>query len=74
MVCIDIVFYGMIQVQECEDILNVGGFFDSVFDVIIVFVNGNMSVDYWVGQIEGVEIQGELVKVDKVGMCVGLYL
>lgn len=56
MVCVDIAPYGTTQAQEREDILNVGGFSDSVFDVIATFANGNMSADHWVGQIEGVEI------------------
>lgn len=56
MVCIDIAPYGTTQAQEREGILNVGGFSDSVFEVIDVFVNGKMSADHWVGQIEGVEI------------------
>jgi 60 kDa SS-A/Ro ribonucleoprotein len=56
MVCIDIAPYGTTQAQERDDILNVGGFSDSVFDVVSAFANGNMSADHWVGQIEGVEI------------------
>jgi len=56
LVCIDITPYGTTQARERDDILNVGGFSDSVFDVIASFASGNMSADHWVGQIEGVEI------------------
>jgi 60 kDa SS-A/Ro ribonucleoprotein len=56
LVCIDIAPLGTTQAHEREDILNVGGFSDSVFDVIATFANGNMDADHWVGQIEGVEI------------------
>jgi 60 kDa SS-A/Ro ribonucleoprotein len=56
MVCIDITPYGTTQAREREDILNVGGFSDTVFDVISAFASGNMNADHWVGQIEGVEI------------------
>src|ERR1044072_7181461 len=34
MVCIDLQPYGSVQAQEREDILNVGGFSDQVFDLV----------------------------------------
>lgn len=34
------------------DILNVGEFIDVVFDMLVVFVKGEVYVDYWVCEIE----------------------
>ena len=56
MVCIDIQPYGTVQAQEREDILNVGGFSDQVFDLIAEFAAGRLSDDHWVGVIEAVEL------------------
>ncbi|MGH9768811.1 MAG: vWA domain-containing protein, partial [Blastocatellia bacterium] len=46
MVCIDIQPYGTVQAQEREDILNVGGFSDQVFDLIAEFAAGRLSDDH----------------------------
>ena len=56
MVCIDIQPYGTVQAQEREDILNVGGFSDQVFELITEFAAGRLSDDHWVGVIEAVEL------------------
>jgi 60 kDa SS-A/Ro ribonucleoprotein len=56
MVCIDIQPYGTVQAQEREDILNVGGFSDQVFDLITEFAAGRLSDEHWVGVIEAVEL------------------
>lgn len=56
LVCIDIAPFGTTQAHEREDILNVGGFSDAVFDVIANFAAGNNNADHWVSQIEGIEI------------------
>lgn len=56
MVCIDIQPYGTTQATECEDILNVGGFSDQVFDVIADFASGRLDSDHWVGLIENVKV------------------
>ena len=56
MVCIDIQPYGTVQAQEREDILNVGGFSDQVFEVIAEFAAGRLNDDHWVGVIEAVEL------------------
>ena len=42
------------QAAEREDILNVGGFSDRVFDVVAAFAAGHLSDDRWVGEIESV--------------------
>ncbi|MBO0725786.1 MAG: RNA-binding protein [Blastocatellia bacterium] len=56
MVCIDIQPYGTAQAKEREDILNVGGFSDQVFDLIAEFASGRLSDDHWTGVIEAVEL------------------
>lgn len=52
LVCIDIQAYTTTQAQDRENILNVGGFSDSVFEVIAAFVSGGK--DHWVDVIEAV--------------------
>lgn len=56
LVCIDIQPYGTVQAQERADILNIGGFSDSVFDVIARFSAGALDADHWVGEIEALEL------------------
>lgn len=56
MVCIDIQPYGTVQAKEREDILNVGGFSDRVFDVIAEFARGQLNADHWIGVIESVAV------------------
>ena len=52
LVCIDIAPYGTTQAKERDDVLNVGGFSDAVFDQIAAFAGGKMGPDHWVGEIE----------------------
>lgn len=56
LVCIDIQPYGSTQAAERQDILNIGGFSDRVFDVIAEFANGTLNPGHWVGVIEGVRL------------------
>jgi 60 kDa SS-A/Ro ribonucleoprotein len=56
MVCIDIQPYGTVQAQEREDILNVGGFSDQVFEVIAEFASGHLNANHWVGAIEKIAL------------------
>jgi 60 kDa SS-A/Ro ribonucleoprotein len=56
MVCVDIQPYTTVQAQDQADILNVGGFSDSVFDIISAFANGTLGASHWVGQIEQVQL------------------
>ncbi|NSX53749.1 vWA domain-containing protein [Parasulfitobacter algicola] len=56
LVCIDIAPYGTTQAKEREDVLNIGGFSDTVFDQIAAFATGKMGPDHWVGQIKAVEV------------------
>ena len=41
LICIDLQPYGTVQVIDNKDVLNIGGFTDSVFEVIANFVNGD---------------------------------
>jgi 60 kDa SS-A/Ro ribonucleoprotein len=56
MVCINIQPYGTTQAAEREDVLNISGFTDQVFDVIAEFAAGRLTADHWVGVIEAVEL------------------
>ena len=56
LVCIDVQPYPTVQAIEREDILNVGGFSDQVFDVISEFARGELNSDHWIGVIESVKL------------------
>jgi 60 kDa SS-A/Ro ribonucleoprotein len=56
LVCIDLQPYGSSQAPDREDILLVGGFSDSVFDIIRVFGQGRLSADNWVSEIEAIDL------------------
>jgi 60 kDa SS-A/Ro ribonucleoprotein len=56
MVCIDVQPYGTVQAAEQEDVLNVGGFSDQVFELVADFAAGRLNPDHWVGVIEQVAL------------------
>jgi 60 kDa SS-A/Ro ribonucleoprotein len=56
LVCIDIQPYATTQAQERQDILNIGGFSDQVFEIIELFAKGELNAQHWVGVIEAVEM------------------
>jgi 60 kDa SS-A/Ro ribonucleoprotein len=56
LVCIDVQPYHTVQAVEREDILNVGGFSDQVFEVISEFARGELNADHWIGVIESVAL------------------
>jgi len=56
LVCLDVQPYDSTQAQEREDILNVGGFSDSVFEILATFAKGELAGDHWVGLIEAMEV------------------
>lgn len=56
LVCIDIQPYGTLQAVDRNDILNVGGFSDAVFEVIAAFAKGKLGSGYWAGQIEKIAL------------------
>lgn len=57
LVCIDLQPLPTTQAQEREDILNIGGFSDQVFEVISDFAAGRLHADHWVGVIEAVPLE-----------------
>ena len=56
LVCIDIAPYGTTQATSRDDILNIGGFSDAVFDQIARFANGQANPEFWVREIEKIEL------------------
>lgn len=56
LVCLDIQPCGSTQANEREDILNVGGFSDSVFEILATFAKGELNADHWVGVIESMAV------------------
>jgi 60 kDa SS-A/Ro ribonucleoprotein len=56
LVLVDIQPYGSTQMHERTDVLNVGGFSDSVFDVIALFSKGELDAEHWAGAIKSVSL------------------
>lgn len=56
LVCMDVQPYRTVQAIDREDILNVGGFSDRVFDVISEFARGELNADHWIGVIDSVTL------------------
>jgi 60 kDa SS-A/Ro ribonucleoprotein len=56
LVCIDLQPYATTQAAERDDILNVGGFSDQVFETIAEFAVGRLAPEHWVSLIEAIEI------------------
>jgi 60 kDa SS-A/Ro ribonucleoprotein len=56
LVCLDLVPNSTTQAAERDDILNIGGFSDSVFDLLALFAKRELSADHWVGEIERVAV------------------
>jgi 60 kDa SS-A/Ro ribonucleoprotein len=56
LVCIDLQPNRTTQAQGREDILNVGGFSDQVFEIVSAFASGRLNAGHWVAQIEAIEI------------------
>jgi 60 kDa SS-A/Ro ribonucleoprotein len=54
--CIDVQPNRTVQAIEREDILNIGGFSDRVFDVISEFASGELNADHWIGVIDSVTL------------------
>jgi 60 kDa SS-A/Ro ribonucleoprotein len=54
LVCLDIQPNQTTQASEREDILNIGGFSDSVFEIIAAFASGQLEPEHWVARIESV--------------------
>jgi 60 kDa SS-A/Ro ribonucleoprotein len=56
LVLIDLQPSSTTQAADREDVLNVGGFSDRVFDLVSEFAAGRLRGDHWVGQIESVTL------------------
>ena len=56
LVCLDIQPCSSSQACEREDILNIGGFSDQVFEVISEFAAGRLEADHWIARIEAVAV------------------
>jgi hypothetical protein len=46
--CIDVQPYAAVQARSGEDVLNVGGFSDAVFEALASFARGELAGDAWV--------------------------
>jgi len=56
LVCLDLQPYGSTQASEREDILNVGGFSDAVFEIVADFAAGALNAQHWVGLIHKIDL------------------
>jgi 60 kDa SS-A/Ro ribonucleoprotein len=56
LVCLDVQPYSSTQAKEREDIMNIGGFSDVVFEIIAAFAAGELNANHWVGLIEKIEL------------------
>lgn len=56
LVCIDLQPYGTTQAAERDDILNVGGFSDAVFELVATFAKGGLDAQHWVQAIEKTQL------------------
>lgn len=56
LVCIDLTPNTSVQVKDREGVLNIGGFSDSVFEIIAQFINSPNEIDHWVNTIESIQI------------------
>ncbi|MEM7155443.1 MAG: RNA-binding protein [Myxococcota bacterium] len=56
LVCIDIQPYPNTQAPERDDILNVGGFSDAVFDLVGSFIDNGIDSKHWVGEIDSIAL------------------
>ncbi len=56
LVCLDVQPNSSTQAAEREDILNVGGFSDTVFEIVAAFSEGKLHPDHWVGLIDNITL------------------
>jgi len=54
LVCLDIQPNRTTQAGERPDVLNIGGFSDSVFEIIAAFARGRLEPAHWVARIEAI--------------------
>lgn len=56
LVCLDLQPYGSTQAAERDDVLNVGGFSDAVFELVAAFAEGRLAAGHWVEAIEAIAV------------------
>jgi 60 kDa SS-A/Ro ribonucleoprotein len=56
LVCIDLQPYGHTQAPDRDDVLNVGGFSDQVFEILGLFARNELDAGHWVEVIEKVQL------------------
>ncbi len=56
LVCLDIQPNATTQAAERDEVLNIGGFADSVFELIACFARGELQAGHWVGVIQAVTV------------------
>ena len=56
LVLIDLQPSAATQAIEREDVLNVGGFSDQVFEILSEFAAGRLDADHWIGAIGAVAL------------------
>ncbi|HLK62651.1 MAG TPA: hypothetical protein VKU19_04400 [Bryobacteraceae bacterium] len=56
LVCLDVQPNHTTQATERDDILNIGGFSDQVFEVISAFASGQLEPKHWIARIEAVNV------------------
>jgi 60 kDa SS-A/Ro ribonucleoprotein len=56
LVCIDVTPNTTSQAKEQLDVMNIGGFSDSVFNTIALFAENKLTADHWIGEIEKVVV------------------
>ena len=54
LVCVDIQPYGLTQAPERDDILNIGGFSDAVFNVVASYLGDDAA--RFVAEVESIEL------------------
>lgn len=59
LICIDLTPRSSSQIKQRPDVLQVGGFSDTVFDVMSSFLEHGDSADHWVKMIEEVNLDAE---------------
>lgn len=62
LICIDLTPRSNSQVKESNEILQVGGFGDQVFDVVASFINHGTSNDHWVEVISAIDLNEQLTR------------
>ena len=56
LVCVDLQPQGTTQAPEADDVLNVGGFSDAVFDLVAEHAHGGLAAEPWVAEIEKIAL------------------